>query len=165
MNVMWSWGIEGPLSPLSPESLTEWLGYAAPLTKINYICWKIFQHFFPSLNFSTRLSFFILFSKFFVVFLARVHQCAKQGAHTVLYHGTMRLSMESANIDPRWSKKSLTGLQVKLTEYARRVFLAILLEGLLDTFKVSRSIIIYCLENVWNLWTCFKLQIFFNLQL
>lgn len=60
-------------------------------------------------------------------------------AHTVLYHGTMRLSMESANIDPRWLKKTFTGLQVKLTEYARRVFLAILLEGLLVTFKGSRS--------------------------
>lgn len=61
MNVIRSWDIEAPLSPLSPENLTEWLGYAAPLTKINYICWKIFQHFFPSPTLSTRLSFFFFF--------------------------------------------------------------------------------------------------------
>lgn len=68
MNVMRSWGIEAPLSPLSPENLTEWLGYAAPLTKINYICWKIFQHFFPSPTLSTRLPFFFFFWRFSSLF-------------------------------------------------------------------------------------------------
>lgn len=121
MNVMWSWGIEAPLSPLSPENLTEWLGYAAPLTKINYICWKIFQHFFRSPTLSTRLPFFILLfflSKIFVAFLALIHQRAmgpsavKRDAHTVplcfIMKRTLRLQRRSRKRRSRWLKQSWT---------------------------------------------------------
>lgn len=95
-NVTRSWGIEGSLSPISPENLTEWLGYAVPLTKINYISWKMFQHFPPFLPPLTCLPFFIYIFLDFRHFLACVHWCAmgssaaKRSAHgtAVLYHKT-----------------------------------------------------------------------------
>ncbi len=80
MNVMWSWGIEAPLSPLSPENLTEWLGYAAPLTKINYICWKIFQHFFS-------LPYPLDSSPIFIYFSVKISSLF--GPHPPVCHGSL----------------------------------------------------------------------------
>lgn len=51
---MWGQGTEEPLC-VSPDHVSEWLGYVARVTKINYSHWKIFLHFSPLLFFFLSL--------------------------------------------------------------------------------------------------------------
>lgn len=51
---VWGRGTELPLC-VSPDSVAEWLGYVALMTKINYSHWKTFLPFFFSLTHSLAL--------------------------------------------------------------------------------------------------------------
>lgn len=44
--LVWGQGTELPLC-VSQDSVAQWLGYVAVVTKINYSDWKTFLHFFP----------------------------------------------------------------------------------------------------------------------
>lgn len=63
--LVWGQGTELPLC-VSQDSVAQWLGYVAVVTKINYSDWKTFLHFFSSLSPSLHLLFFFLFSFFFL---------------------------------------------------------------------------------------------------